>query len=71
MYIGLSRLYFELHQYQTRSVYVQLSMFITILNLVCQISEFIFVSALNPKLALRKQAYSNILKILPPKNENF
>ena len=22
-------------------------------------------------LALRKQAYSNILKILPPKNENF
>ena len=22
-------------------------------------------------LSLRKQAYSNILKILPPKNENF
>ena len=30
---------------------------------------FVFVFIMLP--TLRKQAYSNILKILPPKNENF
>ena len=28
-------------------------------------------NVLQPSVALRKHAYSNILKILPPKNENF
>ena len=31
----------------------------------------IILTITSPHLSLRKQAYSNILKILPPKNENF
>ena len=38
-------------------------------NINCRFGEAIPMRTY--KLSLRKQAYSNVLKILPPKNENF